>query len=393
MHTMTRGAATHSHRLEKWLGAAKVADISRASRDFYWPIPVHGVPGRVFAMPGGDFAGEIRAGSEVSGIDRALITLDRFKREQRAVVARHRLTGFRGYASDRNRRAHAFPSMSALVAAATGGKAANMWYLKTGVAVSAIGGSEDMWTNGTLPSAGAAGAAAPGGTASTSATTGALAFPNAVSTANTSHFTTGYVSGNVVSNTLMLYDRLFSVAKTMNSTATEAVTGTFARYQSTTPTAANYAGGNFLFPSNPTTVLAATAHNWTVCKYTNQAGTTGQSAPSATGISACPVHQIDLAVGGGSWFMPLAAGDIGVQALTQMQCSATVATGTIDFVVGHPIAYFPVPVINFMCVIDGINTAFNLATIYDNACLAFLEMPKPAVTATTYTGQIATCSE
>jgi hypothetical protein len=144
---------------------------------------------------------------------------------------------------------------------------------------------------------------------------------------------------------------------------------------------------------NPTTVLAATAHNWTVCQYTDQAGNTANSFPSATGISACPVGQIDLAVGQGSWFMPLAAGDVGVKALTQMQCSALVATGTISFVVAHPIAFMACPVANLVCTIDGINTAFNLATVFDNACLALLEMPKPATTATSYAGQVTTVSE
>ena len=100
---------------------------------------------------------------------------------------------------------------------------------------------------------------------------------------------------------------------------------------------------------------------------------------------------VDLAAG--RWFVPLAAGDVGVKALTQMQCSALVASGTIDFVVGHPIAFFPCPVANMVCIVDGINTAFNLTTIFDNACLAFLEMPKPGATATTYSGVISAVAE
>jgi hypothetical protein len=34
-----------------------------------------------------------------------------------------------------------------------------------------------------------------------------------------------------------------------------------------------------------------------------------------------------------------------------------------------------------VCTADGINTAFNLTTVFDNACLAFLKMPKPAASA------------
>ena len=209
--------------------------------------------------------------------------------------------------------------------------------------------------------------------------------------ANTGHFVNANVAASVVNNSLLLYDRLFSVAKTMNSTATEAVTGTFSRYQSQTGTDLNYIGGNFVFPSDPTTVLPATAHNWTVCQYTNQAGAATQSIPSIAGISASAVHQIDLAVG--NWFMPLASGDTGVKALTQMQCSALVATGTIDFVVGHPIAVFPCLIANMAMNIDGVASAFNLQQVYDNACLAFIELPKAAASACTYSGIVLTVSE
>jgi hypothetical protein len=370
--------STHSGRLERWLGPEQVAGVSRAMRGFYWPIAMHGVPGSVYAMPGGDFSGEIRGGQEMSAVDRASDSVRRFRRAQRARMAMSR------------KQLGAFSNLSSLIAAATGGKAQNFTFTKTGTAVAAIGNAADLWTNAGQPAAGAAGAAAPTGTSPTNATTGNLGYANPAN-ANTGHFVTGYVTGSVVANTLLMYDRLLSVAKTMNSTATEAVSGTFARYQNATGTAADYIGGNFCFPSNPTTILAATGHNWTVCQYTDQGGNTAQSFATGTGLSAGAVHAIDLAVGG--WFLTLASGDVGVKALTQMQCSALVATGTIDFVVGHPIAFFPCPVANMVCVVDGINTAFSLTQIYDNACLAFLEMPKPATTATTYNGLITAVAE
>ena len=43
--------------------------------------------------------------------------------------------------------------------------------------------------------------------------------------------------------------------------------------------------------------------------------------------------------------------------------------------------------------IDGVASAFNLVTVLDNACLYFMELPKPATNATTYSGIIATISE
>lgn len=368
---------THSQKLEKWLGLEAVENVSYAMKDFYYPIAMHGVPGVVYAMPGGDFSGEIKAGQEMSALDRAWDWLGRYKR---ACIARGRPYG----------QLNAFTSLSSIINAMSGGKGQNIVFTKTGVASNAIGNANDLWVASGQPAAGAAGGAAPGGTVHTSSNTGALGFKNPTN-ANTAHFTTAYATGSVVANTLLMYDRLTSVAKTMNSTATEAVTGVPTRYTNQTTTASDYIGGNFCFPMNPTTILAATAHNWTVCQYTDDAGNTANSFPSIAGVSGCVVGGVDLAAG--SWFMPLASGDVGVKALTQMQCSALVATGTISFVVAHPIAFMPCPVANMICVVDGINTAFNLQFIFDNACLSFMEMPKPATTATTYSGMITAVAE
>jgi hypothetical protein len=369
---------THSDRLERWLGADQVARVSLAMRDFYHPIALHGVPGAVYAMPGGDFTGEIRGGQEIAAVERARCTL---RRIQRSRLARSALS---------RRQLGAFGSLSAIIQAATGGKKQDISFQKVSTASNAVANAMDLFYVGNLPSAGGAGAAVPGGTAQTNSTTGALAYANPTN-ANTGHFVTGYVTGSVVANTLLLYDRLFSVLKTASSSATEAVTGTFSRYQNASATAADYIGGNFCFPSVSATI-ANTAHNWTVCQYTDQAGNTANSFPSIAGIAAATnVNFVDLAAG--NWFMPLAAGDVGVKALTQLQCSSASITGSVNFNVGHPIAFFPCPVANMVCVVDGINTAFNLTTIFDNACLAFLEMPKPATTATTYSGLISFVAE
>jgi hypothetical protein len=221
---------THSDRLERWLGADAVGRLSFAMRNWYGPpIALHGVPGRVYAARGGDFVGAIEAGQECSAIDRAL---DLLTRNRRFGIARSR------------RQSGAFASLDAIAAAYTGGKGENAFFNKPGTAANAIGNCISLWKVAGLPAAGAAGAAAPGGTVPTNATTGSLQFANPTN-ANTTHFTTGYATASVV-NTLLLYDRLFSVAKTMNSTATEAVTGVPTRYQSTTATNEDYIGGNFM---------------------------------------------------------------------------------------------------------------------------------------------------
>jgi hypothetical protein len=113
--------------------------------------------------------------------------------------------------------------------------------------------------------------------------------------ANTLHFVTDHVTANVVANTLMLYGRLFAVAKTMNSTTTQAVSGTITCYQNAAATAADCVGGISSVLSSPTTALPAVAHNGAACRYTHQRGVVGQRIPSIAGVSVCAASGVDLA--------------------------------------------------------------------------------------------------
>ncbi len=367
--------STHSQRLEQWLGAEQVNSLSAAMLDWYGPpIAVQGVPGNVYACGGGDFRGRIDAGVEVSAIEIAeqkLRKSDKLRRLWHGMQRKQ--AGMAG-----------FTSLSDLISEASAGKKRDFAFLKNG-ATGVIAVTNSLWGLGAQPAAGAASSAAPGGIAPTQATTGAFTL-EAVTT-DTRHFVYGAVSASVANN-LLMYDRIFGVAKTMNSVGTETVSGVPTRYQSITPGNADYAGGNFLFVEVGGTQLANTAHNWTVCTYTDQDGNTGATLPSLTGNAQAIVRRLDHPVG--QWFAPLATGDFGIKALTQMQCSALVATGAIDFVIGHPIAWFPCPVANLVCTVDGINTAFNLTRIFDDAALAFLEVTKSATTATNYTGMFTT---
>ena len=385
--------STHSDKLERYLGKEQVEELSARFKDFYYPVAVHGVPGNVYVMPGGDFTGEIKAGSYFNKHDGAAAVLKKIKAKAEQKYSQNKALGSlidMIRMEDRNLASvGAFASIDAVVAAVTGGKGQAINFAKTGVASNAIGNSNDLWTRAGQPAAGAAASAAPGGVVPTSASTGALPFKN-LGTANTGHYLNWALSASVINNSLLLYDRIFAVVKTMNSTATEAVTGVPTRYQNGTAGAIDYIGGNFCFPANPTTVLAATAHNWTVCTYTDQGSAAGTFASTA-GVSAGVVGGVDLVAG--QWFLPLAAGDEGVKTLTQMQCSALVATGTIDFVIGHPIAINACPIANISCLDDGLYTSLNLTPILDGAALTFLELPKPATTATNYSGLIRAVSE
>lgn len=361
---------THSGKLERWLGTEKVESLSESMANWYGPpIAVAGVPGNVWACKGGDFRGVIGAGKFGSAID---YVADRAKKILQKAIRQSMYTLPAGFAS-----------LDALIAAKTAGQSMNWNVQKTG-GTGVIGATSSLWGQGPSPPAGANAANAPGGEAPDDSTTGALFFTNPTG-GMTLHFVNAFFSCNNAT-TLLLYDRLFQVNKTMNSTATESVTGVPTRYQSSVTTNPDYAGGNFLFPETGGTALAATAHNWTVCQYRNQAGTDAQTMPSLTGISGCIIKRLDMPLG--QWFAPLANGDTGVMDLHQMQCSALVATGVINFVIGHPIAWFPMPLVNHTLPIDGITTAFSLTRIFDDAALAFLEVCRAVTSATNYGGTI-----
>lgn len=366
-----RWQSVHSGRIERWLGAERAAYLSHQFRDWYGPpVNIRDVPGSVWIAPGGGFVGQFERGFFHSAAD----------------ALRDHLRGLWKAAGKPAYCGVGFASISdALLRASSGNRQLlNGTISKTGP-TGVVGVASSLWRVGAQPAAGAAGSAAPAGRALTKATTGAMAFNNPSGGA-TLHLTGADFSASVINNAVMLYDRIFDVAKTMNSTATESVTGVPTRYQSSTATAADYAGGNFLFIEVGGTALAATAHNWTTCLYRNQAGTDAQTLPSVTGASGAIVDRFDMPAN--TWFCPLATGDTGIMDLNQIQCSAAVATGAINFVIGHPIGVMSFPVINTLLPYDWLTNRDQAPRILDDAALALLELPKPTTTATTYNGLI-----
>jgi hypothetical protein len=71
-----------------------------------------------------------------------------------------------------------------------------------------------------------------------------------------------------------------------------------------------------------------------------------------------------------------------------MRCSASVATGALNFVIGHPIGVMSFPVINSLMPFDWLTNRNQAPRIFNDACLAMFELMAPATTATTYTGMI-----
>lgn len=368
----TRWKAIPSARIERWLGAEKAAQLSAHMKGWYGPpINVRDLPGSVWVGGDGDFCGVFERGA----FDSAADAFDRWMKRQRA---EWRVAGrlLPGYASA------GFGSISDALARASAGFRQPVGPIAktgpTGVAASA----SSLWRVGTAPAAGAAGSAAPGGRVPTKDTTGAWPLRNAVS--GTLHLTGADFAASVVNNAITVYDRIFDVAKTMNSTATEAVTGAPTRYQNTSPGNADSVEGNFLFIEVGATALAATAHNWTTCLYEDDAGNASQTLPSVTGNSGAIVDRFDMPTN--SWFCPLASGDKGIRSLDQMQCSAAVATGAINFVIGHAIGILAFPAAGIQLPFDWLTNRDLAPRILDNACLTAFEHPKPATTATTYSG-------
>lgn len=363
--------AVHSDRLERWLGKEKVEYISGQFRNWYGP-PVHllDVPGSVRVCAGGDFIGPFKHGAEISFLEAMSA---RFRALSRALS-----TPQYGYCNV------GFASISDALARASAGhqQYLNGTISKTGpTGVAAV--ASTLWRVGAMPAAGGAGSAAPGGRAPVKSTTGAMAFNNPSS--GTLHLTGADFSASVINNALLVYDRIFDVAKTMSSSGTESVTGVPTRYQSSTATNMDYAGGNFLM-IEIFTALSATAHNWTTCLYRDESDNDAQTLPSVTGNSSGIIDRLDQPVN--TWFCPLASGDSGVKDLNQMQCSSNAVTGAINFVIGHPLGVMLFPVINVTLPTDFLTNRNLAPRIFDDACVSLLELPKPATTATTYNGML-----
>lgn len=285
-------------------------------------------------------------------------------------------------------RGGAFTSLSDLIAEATGGKRQDFLYSKIGTAANAAGASVDLWRVATLPASAAAAAALAAGTHNVNTTTGGLGQTDPAG-GDTLHLVTHLGQSTVVPNLLMMYDRLWNGLIALSSLAVQTCTLTgypngAGRYSDATG-----AKGNFAFVSNPAgATLSAVAHTWTL-NYTDDAGNAAENAVALAGVSGCLINCFDHAL----WFIPLNAGDLGIQDINSIACSVnTVAAGSPTIVLAHPLALIPQVVANQAVVMDGINSAFNLVELETDCCPAFIEVNKPATTATTYTGQVTLVS-
>jgi len=257
-------------------------------------------------------------------------------------------------------------------------KAQDLAYYKTGPTATVDRGTT-LWTAAGTPVAGATPAAAPGGTNCTNATTGALPFRNPDS-GDEAYIAGAISSASVANNTLLLYDRIWM--SDMSVTTDTAFSMTAARYATTGSTGTSV--GNFFTFECRSTLGAGFAGR---VEYVDQDGNTAEfgatstGAALATGTTASTANISDLWLG-------LTAGDTGISNVVSFDVTSGGSSGSLSAVLGHPLAFIPQPLASTLITLDGINSAFHLQRVYNDACLTFFEIRKAATTATSYQGVI-----
>ncbi|CAB4179982.1 hypothetical protein UFOVP1040_16 [uncultured Caudovirales phage] len=362
----------HSQRLERWLGTERIEQLSRNFRGWYGPpVALLDVPGGVVVNGDGDFSGKFERGFYVNAAD-AL-----HQAVKRAMRMRPRYGVLNA----------GFASISDALSEASAGKrqmAHGGMVSKVGLAPGSTGSCTDFWYPATNnPTAGATASTA-AGAGQDATTAGAMIFTNPTG-GDTTHLTGADFSCNTANHAIMLIDRLGASLRTASSSGNDTVTFTQSRYNSTTPGAADYAGGNFVYPVARGGALGAFAHNWTG-QYTDQGGNTAQAFATTAGINACQQNRLDLPVN--TWFWPLASGDTGVKALTQTACSVATVTGSCEFVLAHPIGIMTFPTANLFYPFDWLTNRDQAPRVMDSACLSMLGLPQPASAAITVGGLI-----
>lgn len=326
-------------RIERWLTKDMAEHISKQSIGVKCPVPVANVDGSLFTYDG-EFFGTIRGGG--------------------------------------------FTSLADLINEATiGGKRQDLAFVKAG-ATGVVGRSNSLWNVGSVPAAGGVGGTAGTGVAKTRTSTGALQQANAAG-GDTLHIVSTIAQASVATNLLLLYDRLWDMTHTM-TVDPQAVNASNlpTRYQT-----ASTAPGNFI-SGEVTTVLPAATPTITFT-YVDQDGNTAEAGPALSTIaSAAAVNTVPFTAP--NWKYPINNADTGVRSITNVDLSAAMASGVCTWFIGHPLMWIPQPLANSAVIVDGMGSAFNLNRIYDDACLAFLEIAKGATTATNYWGSVGLVS-
>jgi hypothetical protein len=131
-----------------------------------------------------------------------------------------------------------------------------------------------------------------------------------------------------------------------------------------------------------TVASGATAHNLSL-SYTNQAGTSSRSLRSTVSMtpSAIVTHISHSGTSANNFgpFLPLAAGDYGVQNVASVTFSALSGAGTGALCLARPLMSVPLSTAFTMTERDLISSLPSLPRVYDGACLVWLFFAYTAV--------------
>lgn len=364
-------------QLARYLGEDVVQNIFRASMGTKVPIPIGGVP--YFAVDGAIIAPprDIRRGSCLQELSYS------------AEEAIKPLFWHRGRPIMPMRGGTGFASLSDLISEATaGGKRQDLTFTKVGP-TKTVGRGAELFFRGNFPVPTTEGTGEGGATGTGRilgrTSTGAMTQTDPAG-ADTLHIVSAVANGNFGTNLLLVYDRLWDMnhVLTVDPRSCDAA-NVPTRYQDTT------AAGSFI--SGDVSVVLPAASNTATFDYVDENGG-ASTTPAVALLTGAVVGTIVLTTP--NWFVPLAAGDMGVRALSNsanaVNLSAAYASGEVCWFLGHPLMYIPIPVANLPVIIDGINSAFNLAKVLVNACLALLELPTGTTNATTYWGSLTLVS-
>lgn len=125
-----------------------------------------------------------------------------------------------------------------------------------------------------------------------------------------------------------------------------------------------------------TTAMGAAAPNIQIT-YTNQAGTAGKVTPTVLPVStsAAPKGMIVYSgTGAGKYgpFLPLAAGDSGIQSVQQFNLSASHVSGVLNLVICRPLLTLPITSQGAASERDLLNQMPSLPRVYDGANLSWI---------------------
>ncbi len=278
----------------------------------------------------------------------------------------------------------AITSYDGIINARAGGNATDVAFTK--VSVTTVASSwHALFDAGGAPPAGSF--TSTPGAAPTNATTGALApgLPTTSGSVNNYLLTFGFTSASQI-NMAILADLLVQVGSVAVNNGTATISSTaLTRYTG---------GAGVLVTFEVTTILSGTSAGTFTMSYTDQGGNSGQTSASQTlTISAAVGRLQPIATGP---FMPLLAGDFGVQAVANIISSgATATTGVLALHMYYPLAMVPGVVASGYIERDSTIQIDGLAQIQSTSgfapgCLTLYILPN-GVSSGVLTGFIRTC--